>query len=401
MLIVLVATFARLWNIGVSEYRFDEAQVSGMAFDVLAGHPSSVGPPASIGIPVPPTMNYILAIPYRFTSDPLTVTTIIAVWNVVGCLLLWFLCRRYLAPGAAFAATLIYAVTPWALFYSRKIWHMCFATPFLLVGLLLGFRGFHDGKRWAQVLCLPMLMIVVQIHYSAIGLLPLYLWFLWTGRKRIVWWAVGLSVLLSLALWIPFTSVLPQVVTAITHFAHSDSQRGLSLNLEGFAYLEQFATGSGLDLKLAGDGAAALRAATGWTPIWGIALGLLTLAGIPLIIRLHRRVAIFVLLWALLLALVVAPGWLEVYDHYLILALPALCVLAGVAVEAVAALKFGAFPLGRWAALIGLVVVLLGQFGWWDRLLDYLDHHGGRRLWHAAALYGVQRAPTSPRRMTC
>jgi hypothetical protein len=45
-----------------------------------------------------------------------------------------------------------------------------------------------------------------------------------------------------------------------------------------------------------------------------------------------------------------------------------------VTVEAIATLKFTTFPVGRWLAVGGLAVVLIGQFGWWGNLLNYLDH---------------------------
>ena len=55
----------------------------------------------------------------------------------------------------ALLAGLTYALNPWAILYSRKIWAQDFHTPFVLLGLGLGLYGFIEGKRWAQAACLP------------------------------------------------------------------------------------------------------------------------------------------------------------------------------------------------------------------------------------------------------
>lgn len=373
VLIVLVAAFTRLWNIGVTEYRFDEAQLSRLAFETLAGTPPQAGLPASIGIPAPPTMAFIVAVPYLFTRSPLVVTAMIALWNVFGCALLWLLCRRYLAPKAAFAAGLIYAVTPWALLYSRKIWPPDLHTPFLLMALLLGFYGFRDGKRWAQVLCLPVLTIPIHIHYGAAVFLPLYLWLLWTGRKQIHWGEVVASVGLSLVLLLPFVGMLPEVMNSIDSLRQAKSEGGFSPTTEGFGFLAQFAAGWGVDVRLAGDDAGMIQTASAWSPLWGLLLGGLTLAGLVGLLRFYRPIAAFLLLWAFLPAVVLASGVIDVYEHYLILSLPALCVLAGIGVEVISRFRMGELPLGRWAAVGTLILALVGQFAWWTRLLDVLD----------------------------
>ncbi|HEX2905576.1 MAG TPA: glycosyltransferase family 39 protein, partial [Phototrophicaceae bacterium] len=215
LLVLLVAALLRLGNPGVVEFLHDEAMLSLLAQDMAAGKGVPLtGIPSSVGVPNPPISVYIMALPYALGADPQAATLFVAALNVIGVGLLWLITYRYLGRLIALIAGLAYAVNPWALLYSRKIWAQDFHTPLVLLTLGLGLYGFGENKRWAQVLCLPVLIVALQIHFAAWALLPLYLWLLWLGRKNLSWRVLFLSFALAGLTLVPFLLGLTQTLQA-------------------------------------------------------------------------------------------------------------------------------------------------------------------------------------------
>jgi 4-amino-4-deoxy-L-arabinose transferase-like glycosyltransferase len=205
VLILLVAAVMRFGEPGIVEFYHDEAMLSMRAQEMAAGETfPTEGILSSVGIPNPPTSVYVMWLPYLLTDDPLFATLYVAALNVMGVGLLWLLARRGFGRTAALAAGLAYALNPWAVLYSRKIWAQDFHTPFVLAALLLGVYGFvesaaesgrsaasplggtkYGGRFLAQALCLPVLLFGLQIHFAAWALLPLYAWVPVAGRRQI------------------------------------------------------------------------------------------------------------------------------------------------------------------------------------------------------------------------
>src|SRR6185436_12168680 len=94
-----------------------------LALDLVHGHGVPLlGIDSSVGIRNPPVSVYLMAIPYLFTSNPVVATSYVALLSVIAVLLLYALVRRYYGPLAALVAAALYAVGPWAVIFSRKIW---------------------------------------------------------------------------------------------------------------------------------------------------------------------------------------------------------------------------------------------------------------------------------------
>ncbi|MEO8608446.1 MAG: glycosyltransferase family 39 protein, partial [Chloroflexota bacterium] len=121
--VLIIAALLRLGEPGIVEFKHDEAMLSLMAQDMVSGKGIPfTGIPSSVGVPNPPISVYLLALPYALSSNPLFATMFIAALNVLGVGLLWWIAHRYIGRTAAILAALIYAVNPWAILYSRKIW---------------------------------------------------------------------------------------------------------------------------------------------------------------------------------------------------------------------------------------------------------------------------------------
>ncbi|HEX2906701.1 MAG TPA: hypothetical protein VHO69_07570, partial [Phototrophicaceae bacterium] len=141
-LVLVLAAAARFYHLGTSEYHYDHAVLSQMAQQMVETRTlATLGMITSVGVPNTPTSVYVVALAYVFTADPLLVNAFLIALNVAGVGLLWLLAHRYFRPGVGLAAGLLYALNPWAIFYSRGIWAQDFLTPFMLAGAVSAANG--------------------------------------------------------------------------------------------------------------------------------------------------------------------------------------------------------------------------------------------------------------------
>lgn len=375
LVILFAAALVRLSEPGIVEFKHDEAWITRLARDFAAGGPLPLtGMPSSVGIPNPPTSVYILAVPFVLTSDPVIATMFVAALNVIGVGLLWLLAFRYLGPTVALVAGLAYAISPWAALYSRKLWAQDLLPPFLLAAILLGLLGFLDGKRWAQVVCLPVFLFALQIHFAAWALLPLFVWLLWIGRRRLWWPGLAASLTLAALVLLPYALGLMRTLEGDPNrLANAvESGEAVGISAGGATTLVRFATGLGLEREIAPETSDALLASVPPQPqLWSL-LGVLALVGLVAVwAGRYRSLAPLIALWIGVPLALFSITWTEIFSHYFIALLPALCLCIGVAVDWLLR-RLPRQPLVRVVVLTAFAAILLSQFMWWRGLLRYV-----------------------------
>jgi 4-amino-4-deoxy-L-arabinose transferase-like glycosyltransferase len=210
IIVMLVAAFLRLGNPGITEFKWYEATLSQLARDVATGKDFTlVGTQATSGFPNSPVSVYLLALAYSTGNNPVLGQLFVGLVNLVALALIWNFARRYYGRVAAFVAGLAFAVSPWAVIYARTAAAHNLVIPFVIATVFTGTIGFLEEtpKRWAQLLHIPMLALAVQVHLSALSLVPLSLLIIWLGRKgisRAFWIGLGATVLLTLPFIIGF-----------------------------------------------------------------------------------------------------------------------------------------------------------------------------------------------------
>jgi 4-amino-4-deoxy-L-arabinose transferase-like glycosyltransferase len=373
LLVLAVAALMRFVQPGVLEFLHDEAYLSLLAQDMVSGKGIPLtGMPSSVGVPNSPVSVYIMALPYAVTDNPQAATLFIAALNVLGVGILWLIARRYFGRATALAAGLVYAVSPWAVLYSRKIWAQDFHTPFLLLAFLLGMLGFIEGRRWAQILCLPVLFIGLQIHFAAWALLPVFALLLWVGRRNIRPLPFALSIVLAALTLAPFAAGLSHTLAddpaRIQNALNRSGKEGLSLSTEALTIQARFVTGWDVKSWVAPENADFPPAGIYW-----LVLGLAALVGIATILLRpkHNFYGLFPLLWVVIPVLVFTPTWTPVYPHYFIAGIPMLCLLAGIGFNAI--VKNGERPIVLYSAGGVLCLLIATQAAWWLNTLRYVD----------------------------
>jgi 4-amino-4-deoxy-L-arabinose transferase-like glycosyltransferase len=387
-LILLLAAYLRLESPGVVEFKRDEANLSRLALDLARGRDFPLlGIGSSVGIPNAPVNTYILSIPYLFTSNPQVATQFVGLLNVVAAALIYLLARRYCGPGFALLAVLLFAVNPWAVAFSRKIWAQNMLPPFVLLTVGTGLAGLLQRRRWAQFAHLPLLSLTGQIHYGAFVILPVTLYLLWQGKRRVTReFAAGFVVALLLAL--PYAAGI--IRAGLDHpdallSTVSEDASGLALTgapWQGFALLL-----SGADIHaLAGPRAFEeyLSQVPAAHPLLYLPVIAVGLSGVWLLVRSLLRpddrtpLDVTVLIWLVFPPLAFSLTWTPFHLHYLIPALPAAVLGLGIGMKdvwdaLVASPRIRFAAVGSGVAVFGVVAIF--HVWLWLALVDFVDTH--------------------------
>jgi 4-amino-4-deoxy-L-arabinose transferase-like glycosyltransferase len=203
--IVLLAAWLRFDHIDQAEFLWDQSEISKWALDVgRKGEFQWIGPISSTGLTTFPMAIWLMALPYAISPSPVFATGFVAFINmltVIGC---YFLTRRWFGRTAALTATLLYAVAPWAVIYSRKIWHTALLPPLVMLHVTTAWLAFVRRRRWALLAHGLALAVLVQTHLSALPFVLLTgLWAL-IFHRRLDWRVALIAVLVAGLTFVPY-----------------------------------------------------------------------------------------------------------------------------------------------------------------------------------------------------
>lgn len=210
-LVLLLAAYLRLNHLDWTEFKQDEARLSQIAYDMARTGEiplRSIG--ASTGVVNLPLAAWLLAIPYAVSGSPIVATAFLAGLNVLAVACCYAMARSWFKSWSdqyvfgALAAALLFAVAPWAIVYSRKLWANDFL-PLLVIGWAWsGWLTFVQKKPWWLIAHAALLGACIQLHYSALMLAPVSaVWFV-AFIKRASWRAVLIAVVVFVLLFAPF-----------------------------------------------------------------------------------------------------------------------------------------------------------------------------------------------------
>ena len=130
VLVLVLAAGLRLGRLDLIEFGTDESLWSRLAEDLVRlGRLPLVGPRSSQNVFAPPHFIYFLAPIVAVSRDPAVATAVIATVNVAAVGGAVWLGWRAFGPLAGLVAGGLYAVSPSAIFFSRKIWQPDLVAP--------------------------------------------------------------------------------------------------------------------------------------------------------------------------------------------------------------------------------------------------------------------------------
>lgn len=388
LLVLFVAGLMRYGQVNVVEYFHDDGMLATMVQEIVQGEAWHwTGIISSVGIPNPPMSLYVLLPAFVVTLDPVGAILFIMGLNVVGVGLVWWLGHRYWGQTVGLVAGLAYALNPWAIFYSRKLWAQDYHTPFILLAIALGFYGFFEGeesgrrrdRQVAQILTLPVLLIGMQIHFAGWFLLPVYAVMVWLGRRHTQRHTLVLSAIVSLMVVLPYGVGLVQTLQAdptriSDAVTRSEAIEGVQLGGDALVYGAYFITGYGLETWVAGEAhQEAMLTLVPPPALWWL-LGALWVCGVVWM-ALHRSMRgllVLLMVWGIVPFIVFMPNWTPTYPHYFVASLPPMALLIGAGVAWLTrVVPLGAT--GRMIILLAFAVIIASQGIWWRGAVRFLD----------------------------
>jgi len=202
--VLAVAAFLRFYHFDLIEFKSDEALICNLVVDMLeSGRPATCGLTSGPGLTNFPMFVYLLALPVALSREPIFLSALIAVTNLVALGLLFWLAAQRWGMGVALWTVLLMATSPWAILYSRKIWAQN-VLPLLTVLALFGLLRLLDGDKkriLSTVLCAG---VAVMTHLSGACAVLTVIICLVLFRPRVAWKRLGLAILILLLLAGPY-----------------------------------------------------------------------------------------------------------------------------------------------------------------------------------------------------
>ena len=377
-----LAALPRLWALDLAEFKFDEASWLLLAEDLVRrGEVPLAGMRSSQGITAPPHFAYVLAPIVALSRDPLFVTAAVAIANVAAVCAAFAFAWRSFGPLAGVVTGLLFAVNPWAVFWSRKIWQPDLMAPLAMLLFLALDSGVVQRRfRWAAA-TFPIAVLATLVHLSFAVLLPLLIAPLVVLVRARRWAMLAAGLALAVLVCLP-TIVYEQRVgwEDYRDFRHFQSQRSAT-NLVGPGFALEVTTGWGAQ-TLVNVPIEAFTAPELVHIAAAIELGLLLVAVAIAGVRIVRggaatdsstrmRLALLLAWLALPMVLTLRHAML-LYPHYFLVLLPAPFLLIGSAAQFVGSqpVRFARIGMASFVVAMTIVVVLQAQTT--IRLFDHL-----------------------------
>ena len=394
----LLAAMPRLWAIDLAPLRYDDVDVLSRAREVVAGALTATGPMTSWGIPDPPASVYLAVVPVALSRSPAVAAAWFALLNVLAVVLTYLLARRFFGPGVALAAGVLFAVNPWAVYFSRRSWAEI--TPLFTVVALGSALAVVACRRsrWAVpffvALALQVQMRVLALIYAPAALLSLVAFPLrWGIRWPLLGAALGALLSLPYAAWVVMhrDELAARLAEGNRGIALGSAHSGAELALWSAAGFNLLPTTSSAAPWLAPLGLAN-RATLALTALL-LAAGLLMAAWSVVRRRAGWEAALLAVAWTILPVAVLTIQSSSVYLHYLVALSPAIFLVMALPIGAlldrstVVTRLIGGFALaGVCGAQLATTATLYHLLGAWD-----VAQYGATTLKLRQAAAGIPR----------
>ena len=265
-LILALAAYLRLAAIGLAEFKGDEAATSFVGRDLVKnGAIPLVGPPLTTGGHAGPVYYYILAVPFALSQDPVVASVFVVLLNLVGLLVTYRLAKKFFDERVALITSALYAVSPFAILFSRKIWNPDLVFPFVAITMYCLYSFALEKKPRYLIGVFASYAVALQVHPVTVFLAPVLLLFVVLLRRQVDVRHLLLGVLTGLALLSPLVyGILEAHTGEVGSFLSTASYFDFSkVNPTALQSLSSVTSGSGFDYVLGASAGAFYRSVYG------------------------------------------------------------------------------------------------------------------------------------------
>jgi len=173
MAILLLASFLRLYRIqDYMTFLGDEGRDVLVAYNILHGHLTLLGPTSSVGgFFLGPIYYYFMA-PFLllFNYNPVGPAVMVALFGVATVWLIYKFCSDLFNSKIGIIASCLYAISPLVIAYSRSSWNPNILPFFSLLSLYALYKASSKNNGKLLFIVGLLLGVAMQLHYLAIFL---------------------------------------------------------------------------------------------------------------------------------------------------------------------------------------------------------------------------------------
>jgi len=190
--IIILGAFLRLYKIkSYILFLGDEGRDALVVYEILHGDLTLLGPTSSVGGFFLGPIYYYLMAPFLFLSnyDPVGPAIMVVLFGLATIFLVYKLGKEFFGTAAGLIASLLYAISPVVIIYSRSSWNPNVFPFFTLTSIYALYLGIKNKKWWLFALSGFLMGINLQIHYLATfvgAILFIYVTFV-EFKPRISW----------------------------------------------------------------------------------------------------------------------------------------------------------------------------------------------------------------------
>jgi 4-amino-4-deoxy-L-arabinose transferase-like glycosyltransferase len=202
--ILILAFLLRMGWPTLAEFKLDEATVAADALAIAyRGDRPVVGVGSSIRVSNLPLTPYLMAIPLRLWSDPVAAILFVGLLNGLAVLACYALGRAYFGRAVGLLAAFLFAVSPWAALYGRKIWPR--DLPLVVLGFFAALLAtFVRGRPWALVGAFASMAALIGFQLEGLAFIPMLLIPMLLFRKQVARWPLLVGVLILILAFAPY-----------------------------------------------------------------------------------------------------------------------------------------------------------------------------------------------------
>ena len=239
LFIIFLAIFLRFNDLSYMEFKKDEAVNCSLATDFVSkGIFPLVGDEASIGSYNAPAFIYLLSVPFLFSRDPLFAAGYIALLNILAIYLCFLFCKDFFNKRVALVAMALFAINPWVIFYSRKLWSSNALPLFILAFFYSLYKVILKREHKYILLCFASLAICTQLQPISVSCAVILFLALMFFRPQVkpLYYLIGSSIFLLL--YIPY--ILYDIKNNFYNLSVYLKLSGLPFKLEPSAFVIPF-----------------------------------------------------------------------------------------------------------------------------------------------------------------
>jgi hypothetical protein len=311
---------------------------------------------------------YLLSVPLLISDDAVFITAFIAILNVSGLVLCYILVRRYISRTAALIAVGLYAVNPWQVLFSRKIWTQNTLVPFVLVFLILLFESVFCKRPKLLITTIGVLALTIQLHLSALFLVPFTVLFLMHHRNRINYKYLLAGTLAGIFLTLPYIvfNITNDYLTISRFFKQVAAP--FTVQVRGITLPISLITTKGFEYSLGSSYDQFIKTVL-TIPALDYALMILCLIGLWFAFRHGLATARALDLYTFIALAYAVFNKAYLHPHYFNALLPVLIIFCSLPFAVI--IEYGRRP-WKWLSAVSLSVVLMYQLAFSIRFLTFI-----------------------------